>query len=126
MCPVNDSYCRLTVTAMCNAAGLMIAFKCQPLLDITSPTSCMLTLGCFEANATTDAGGLPKTYSSGISFLMRSAISFAAATIVQVKKPDEFLEELRQQNPEWEARRQAVLQVWLIFLVSRVQTDHFL
>ena len=46
---------------------------------------------------------------------MAVPLPLAAAKIVQVKKPDEFLEELRQQNPEWEARRQAVLQVRLIF-----------
>ncbi|KAF7798684.1 hypothetical protein EIP86_009908 [Pleurotus ostreatoroseus] len=41
---------------------------------------------------------------------MAVPMPLAAAKIVQVKKPDEFLEELRQQNPEWEARRQAALQ----------------
>ena len=46
---------------------------------------------------------------------MAVPLPLAAAKIVQVKKPDEFLEELRQQNPEWEARRQAALQVRLIF-----------
>jgi len=46
-----------------------------------SPTSITSTLGCFEANATTDAGGSPTTYSSDIEVLIASEIFRAALTI---------------------------------------------
>ncbi len=42
---------------------------------------------------------------------MAIQMPLVAARVVQVLQPDAFLEELRKQNPEWEARRQAALQV---------------
>ena len=73
-----------TVTAMCTAAGLLIAFKCQPFLLIASPTSSTFSVWpCAAANATTDAGGLPSTRSSGISVRIREAIVRAAETMLR-------------------------------------------
>lgn len=72
-----------TVTAMCTAAGLLIALRCQPLRDIASPTSSTFKgFPCAAANATTDAGGFPRMRSSGISAVMRFAIVFAAETML--------------------------------------------
>ena len=67
---------------MCTAAGLLIAFKCQPFLLIASPTSSTFSgEPCAAANATTDAGGSPSTRSSGTSARIRAAIVFAAPTM---------------------------------------------
>lgn len=71
-----------TVTAMCTAAGLVMAFRCQPRLPILSPTSSTFSVEPFAAaNATTDAGGFPSTRSSVISVRIRCAMVFAAVTI---------------------------------------------
>src|SRR6266550_4284065 len=66
---------------MCTAGGPAKAFKCQPRFDIASPTSKTLMSGRFEANATTEAGGDPSTYISGISVRMASAILRVVVTI---------------------------------------------
>ena len=79
-----DGRFKRTVHAMCTAAGLLIAFRCQPFLLIASPTSSTLNVvPCAGANATTDAGGFPSTRSSGISVRMRCAIVFAAETMLR-------------------------------------------
>ena len=70
-----------TVTAMCTAGGPAKALRCQPRFDIASPTSKTLRSGRFEANATTEAGGDPRTYMSGISVRMASAILRVVVTI---------------------------------------------
>lgn len=73
---------RRTVQAICTAAGLEIAFRCQPFLLIVSPTASTFSFDpCTGANATTDAGGLPRTRNSGISARMRCAIVLAAPTM---------------------------------------------
>lgn len=69
------------MTAMCNPGGPARALRCQPLFDIKSPTSKMLKLERFEVNATTEAGGDPSTYRSGISVLIASAILRVVVTI---------------------------------------------
>lgn len=50
----------LTVHAIWTAGGPVIALRCHPRWAIASPTSRTFTLGCFEAKATTDAGGDPR------------------------------------------------------------------
>ena len=69
------------MTAMCTAGGPAKAFRCQPFFDIKSPTSKTFTFGRLEANATTEAGGDPSTYISGISVRMASAILRVVVTI---------------------------------------------
>jgi hypothetical protein len=59
-----------------------MAFRCQPRSFILSPISITFTtLGSREANATTEAGGEPRTYSDGIFEVMASAMRRAAVTI---------------------------------------------
>ena len=80
---VERSNCQtgLTVQAICSPASFTIAFKCHPRRDILSPTSQIFTEESLEAKATTDAGGLPKTYSSGISEVIAASIFLAHPTI---------------------------------------------
>ena len=67
--------------AICTAAGPLSALRCQPLLDIASPTSWIFNSGDLDANATTEAGGEPSTYNSGMEFVMVLAIVRAQETI---------------------------------------------
>jgi len=69
------------VHAICTADGPFIAFKYHPLRDMASPTSKTFTLGCLEAKATTEAGGEPRIYSSGMEVVMALAIVRAQATM---------------------------------------------
>jgi hypothetical protein len=71
----------LTVHAMCTAAGEASPFKCQPRVDMMSPTSITLTFGSMEPNATTVAMGSPRTYSSGISSRIAFSMLFAHSII---------------------------------------------
>lgn len=76
-----QSTTRRTVHAICTAAGPFSAFKCHPRLDIRSPTSYTFTDASREPNATTEAGGDPRTYSSGIDAAMVLAMRRAQATM---------------------------------------------
>lgn len=67
--------------AIWTAAGFARPFKCQPRSLILSPMARTSTRGRFDANATTLAGGSPRTYSSVISFLMARAMVWAQVTI---------------------------------------------
>lgn len=73
----------LTVHAMCNPGGSLSALRCQPFLDMISPTSRTLSSegGRRDTNATTEAGGEPRMHSSGISDLIVRSIVFAQETI---------------------------------------------
>ena len=61
----------LTVTKISNAAGSCRVVKCHPCLFVVSPAFRTLILepSCAP-KATTDTGGLPRVYSSGISVLI--------------------------------------------------------
>lgn len=65
---------------MWTASGFVTALRCQPRLDMLSPTAWTLTRGLFELKATTDAGGLPSTKSSGMVFTP-TAMALAALTM---------------------------------------------
>ena len=67
--------------AICTAGGSLSPFKCQPRTLIASPTSKTFTFGCLLPKATTDAGGSPRTYSSGMVSVMAFAMVRAARTM---------------------------------------------
>ena len=67
--------------AICTAGGSLSPFKCQPRTLIASPTSKTFTFGCLLPNATNDAGGSPRTYSSGMVSVIAFAMVRAARTM---------------------------------------------
>jgi hypothetical protein len=71
---------KLTVNAMCRAAGSASAFKCHPFLPIASPSA--YTLSVWLENATTETRGLPRRYKSGRRDERIEANDLAAVTIV--------------------------------------------
>ena len=69
------------VHAMCTAAGPLNAFKCHPFFDIRSPTSYTFTDASRAPNATTEAGGEPRTYNSGMDEVIVLAMWRAQVTM---------------------------------------------
>jgi hypothetical protein len=70
-----------TVQAICSPGGSDSWLRCHPFFDIKSPTSKMLTFASWDANPTTEAGGFPRTYSSGKSNCMAFLMALAQLTM---------------------------------------------
>jgi hypothetical protein len=71
------------VHAICTTTSPVSALRYQPLLDVASPTLWIFNSGDLDANATTEAGGEPSTYNSGMEFIMMLAIVRAQEKILQ-------------------------------------------